>query len=144
MVHVWWSSVDPWSIGRGPGPGSMHLFFGFFFRKLIPKINKPLDLCRLALSSDSSDSCAHAFVATSRIFSTVCLVFRMCLVYYFIYNLYSLFYSLLFRRFIVWEDSRVQGTRLCAVAKWEARQEALDHIGPICFLSLVYTLACML
>jgi hypothetical protein len=27
--------------------------------------------------------------------------------------------------------------------KWEARQVTLDHIDPICFLSLVYTLACM-
>jgi hypothetical protein len=29
-------------------------------------------------------------------------------------------------------------------SKWEARQVTLDHIDPMCFLSLVYTLDCML
>jgi hypothetical protein len=27
---------------------------------------------------------------------------------------------------------------------WEARQVTLDHTDPMCFLSIVYTLACML
>jgi hypothetical protein len=29
-------------------------------------------------------------------------------------------------------------------SKWEARQVTLDHIDPMCFLSLVNILACML
>jgi hypothetical protein len=29
-------------------------------------------------------------------------------------------------------------------SKREARQVTLDHVDPMCFLSLVYTLACML
>jgi hypothetical protein len=33
--------------------------------------------------------------------------------------------------------------KILSSSKWEARQVTLDHIDSMCFLSLVYTLACM-
>jgi hypothetical protein len=43
----------------------------------------------------------------------------------------------------LWESSRTWLPRLLAAASRRARQVTLDHLVPICFLSLVYKLACM-
>jgi hypothetical protein len=62
--------------------------------------------------------------------------------------MYSLFICLFLiatvRCWRLWESLGARRSRLWTAARGRAKQVTTDHIDPMCFLSLVYTLACML
>jgi hypothetical protein len=76
-------------------------------------------------------------------FSTICLVFRYCLVYCFIYYLYCLFLAIVVSKFHCSRRFKTIRYKTLSSSKLEARQVFLDHIDPICFLPLVHTIACI-
>jgi hypothetical protein len=86
-------------------------------------------------------TCSQRWVAS---FGTICLVIRNCLVYYLFIFLCCLFPIATVRHRRLQESPGARRSRLWAAAHRRARQVTLDHIDLMCFLSLVYTLACML
>jgi hypothetical protein len=85
-------------------------------------------------------TCVFISSCNTLIFS---LVIRYCLMYcLFIYT--YLFSITVARRRRLWESSEALLLRPWAAASGRARQVIFDHIDHMCFLSLVYTLVCLL
>jgi hypothetical protein len=65
-------------------------------------------------------------------------------VYYFIYYLYCLFFRHYYLDSSLFEKIQDYEGKTFSSSKQEARQVTLYHIDPMCLLSLVHILACML
>jgi uncharacterized membrane protein len=76
---------------------------------------------------------------------TAFLVIRYCLMYnLFIYLLVLLIFGHYFLDVSLFEKIQDYEEKALSSSKREARQVTLDHIDPMCFLSLVHILTCML